>query len=206
MHVFLCLLLFFAGSLQQATAHQHSWKLVKQENDIQVYTRSLANSDYKEFRAELDINADIKELLAFIKNASYCPSWRYKCLKMLNLSDGYIYKLSSLPWPFSNRYTVMSSNTEFDQESNSYTIQLKNIQRHRLPKNIQHQLPDAEDTQQMRYADGYWKFQVEPNNAVHIRYQMHGDAGAKLPSELTRRGIVNAAFVTLSNLKRHFAH
>ncbi|NOQ64341.1 MAG: hypothetical protein GQ582_07500 [Methyloprofundus sp.] len=198
-------MLFLTSAWSSTKAHQHAWELVKQENGIQVYTRSLAGSSYKGFKAELEIKANIEELLAFIKNASYCPSWRYKCLKMLNLSDGYIYKLSSLPWPFSNRYTVMSSDTQFDSKHNRYTVHLKNIPRQLLPEKIRQQLPDPEGSLQMRYSDGYWQFQVSPaNDSVRIRYQMHGDAGAELPTELTRRGIVNAAFITLDNLKQHF--
>jgi hypothetical protein len=66
-----------------------------------------------------DIPAQLPaELLAFIDNGQNCANWRYKCLKMLNLSDNYIYRLSNLPWPFRNRYTVMKSITHFDKQKN----------------------------------------------------------------------------------------
>ena len=124
---------------------------------------------------------------------------------MLNLSDNYIYKLSSLPWPFSNRYTVMKAITRFDKQKNSYTVKLTNIKRALLPQTIQAQLPAQEDTVQMRYSDGYWLFKLAPTDKnIHITYQMHGDANVALPSELTQLGIINSAFVTLNNLKRHF--
>lgn len=54
----------------------------------------------------------------------------------------------------------------------------------------------------MRYSDGYWLLKLAPtDNNIQITYQMHGDADATLPSELTQLGIVNSAFVTLTNLK-----
>ena len=143
--------------------------------------------------------------MAYVNNARYCADWRYKCIKMLNLSDGYIYKLSDLPWPFRNRYTVMKSDIHYDKQDKSYTVNLKNIPRMELPPHIRAQLPAAENTVQMRYSDGYWRFKPIPNkDQVHITYQMHGDADAPLPTELTRRGIINSAFITLSNLKKHF--
>lgn len=199
------LLFILFASPVAALDNQQDWELVKQENGIIVYTRTLAGSYYKEFRGEMDLNTNIDELLAFIKDDEHCPRWRYKCIEMLNLSDGYIYKLSNLPWPFSNRYTVMQSETHYDKQDNSYTIRLKNIQRSNLPQHIQAQLPAQENTVQMRYSDGFWKFKPATNkDKIHIIYQMHGDADAPLPSELTRRGIINSAFMTLSNLKKHF--
>ena len=153
----------------------------------------------------MDINANIDELLTFIKDGKHCASWRYKCIKMLNLSNDYIYKLSNLPWPFSNRYTVMKSKTSFDQQNNSYTIQLINIKHSLLPQHIQAQLPETKNTVQMRYSDGYWQFILDPlHNNIHIIYQMHGDAGVTLPSDWTELGIINSAFISLNNLKKHF--
>ncbi len=201
------LLLFFCVSPVAALDKEQGWELVKQENGITVYTRKLAGSDYKEFRGEININANINKLLTFINDGTHCSAWRYKCIKMLNLRDGYLYRLSHLPWPFSNRYTVMRSQTFFDQQNNSYTVKLTNIKRSKLPQKILQQLPKPEDTVQMRYSDGYWKFRLTPSsNNIHITYQMHSDANANLPSELTHLGIINSAFMTLDNLQKHFIH
>jgi hypothetical protein len=204
LRTFLLLFYFIATPLPALDTGQ-GWELAKQENGISVYTRNLANSDYPEFRGEMNIDANIDELLAFIDNGQNCANWRYKCLKMLNLSDNYIYRLSNLPWPFRNRYTVMKSITHFDKQKNCYTVKLTNIKRSLLPQTIQAQLPAAEGTVQMRYSDGYWLLKLAPtDNNIQITYQMHGDADATLPSELTQLGIVNSAFVTLTNLKKHF--
>ena len=204
---FLLLLFIFFSPLAQAHALENTqnWQLVKDENSIKVYLRSLPHSKYKEFRGEMSINTSLKELMAFIKNASFCPAWRYKCIKMLNLSDGYIYKLSSLPWPLNNRYTIMQSQLQFDQKNNTYTWQLKNIQHKQLPPHIQTQLPEPGNTVQMRYSDGFWQFKLHNNATIHITYQMHGDPAGVIPAVLANQGVTNAAFVTLSNLKNHFS-
>ena len=145
------------------------------------------------------------ELLAFINNGENCASWRYKCIKMLNLSDGYIYKLSSLPWPLNNRYTVMQSTLEFDQKNNTYILRLKNIERKQLPEQIQAQLPEQGNTVQMRYSDGFWQFRLSNNATIKVTYQMHGDPAGVIPAALANQGVTNAAFITLSNLKKYFS-
>ncbi|MCK5189812.1 MAG: hypothetical protein KAR12_07125, partial [Methylococcales bacterium] len=180
--LFSLFIFFILSSQLSAQEKNQSWQLVKDENGIKVYTRILANSDYKEFRGEMDVATKLDELLTFIKNAERCPDWQYKCIKMLNLSNGYIYKLSNLPWPLSDRYTVMQSQVHYDQQHNIYTLQLKNIERAQLPKQIVAQLPVENDTVQMRYSDGYWQFKLGNSSTIHITYQMHGDPAGVIPA------------------------
>ena len=202
--LFLLIIFFTSTSYLSAQEKNQSWQLVKDENGIKVYTRMLAHSGYKEFRGEMDVVTKLDALLTFINNANRCPDWQYKCIKMLNLSNDYIYKLSNLPWPLSDRYTVMQSQMYYDQQHNIYTLRLKNIEREQLPQQILAQLPEEDDTVQMRYSDGYWQFKLDNSSTIHITYQMHGDPAGVIPAVLANQGVTNAAFVTLSNLKKHF--
>ena len=201
----LLLFIFFTStSPLNAEEKPQNWQLVKDENGIKVYTRTLAHSDYKEFRGEMDVEAKLDALLTFIKNADRCPNWQYKCIKALTLSNGYIYKLSNLPWPLSDRYTVMQTQMHYDKQDKTYTLHLKNIERGKLSQQILAQLPVENDTVQMRYSDGYWQFKIDSPSIIHITYQMHGDPAGVIPVVLANQGVTNAAFVTLSNLKNHF--
>lgn len=202
----LLLLFILSTSISQLSAQENTqnWQLVKDEKGIKVYTRILEHSNYKEFRGVLDIQTSLDDLLAFINNESRCPDWQYRCIKRLNLSDGYIYKLSELPWPFSDRYTVMQSKKHFDQQQNIFTLRLKNIKREQLPKKILAQLPEQNNTVQMRYSDGYWQFKLDNASSINITYQMLGDPARVFPAILADQGVINAAFITLSNLKKHF--
>lgn len=198
------LLLLFLIQPVAAFDNNNDWKLVKQENDIKVYTRNLDYSSYKEFRGEMNLRGDITDLLAFINNAELCPRWRYKCINMLSLNDGYIYKLSDLPWPLNDRYTVMFSQLAFDAKNNSYTLYLKNIPKNQLPRHIRQQLPKLDSSVQMRYSDGFWQIKLLESDHIHIIYQMHGDPAGIIPAALANQGVTNAAFITLSNLKKQF--
>jgi hypothetical protein len=64
-----------------------------------------------------------------IKEPALCPKWQYKCIYKLRLTKNYIYKLSNLPWPLNDRYTVMKSEEFFNAETKTHTINLKNIRR-----------------------------------------------------------------------------
>lgn len=202
----LTLLILFSTALGlKAEENLSPWDLVKNEQGIQIYTRTIVNSAYKEFKGVMTLEAKLDTLLKFINNAEHCPDWQYKCIKMLNLSDGYLYKLSDLPWPLSDRYTIMRSQGVFDPEKHSYTLRLKNIAREQLPQHILQQLPAELDTVQMRTSDGYWHFQLNPAATIQITYQMHGDPAGSLPANLANLGVTNAAYITLSKLREQIA-
>jgi len=190
-------------SLPILSQTQTDWELVKQASGIQVYTRRILGSEYKEFKAKVAINTSLNDLLTFIKQTQDC-SWQYKCLNSLPLSGGYIYKLSELPWPLSNRYTVMKINETQSLKNKTYTLQLTNIPSDLLPKAIQKQLPKLDGTVQMRTSDGYWQFDLNQLPLIYITHQMHGDPAGVIPASLANLGVINAAFVTLHKLKQHF--
>ncbi|MCF7971306.1 MAG: hypothetical protein K9L22_09110, partial [Methylococcaceae bacterium] len=199
--LFALLILFGTIHTLKAEETMSPWNLVKDEAGIKVYTRTLAHSDYQEFKGIISLETKLDTLLKLINNAERCPDWQYKCIKMLTLSDGYLYKLSDLPWPLTDRYTVMQSQGHFNQTQNSYTLSLKNIARDKLPQAILQQLPAELDSVQMRTSDGYWHFQLNNTGTIHITHQMHGDPAGSLPANLANLGVTNAAYVTLSKLR-----
>ena len=197
----LCFFVTFPCYAQEAS----NWALVKEQNTVRVYTRTIPNSNYKEFKGEVSINANLSDVLTFIKEPKLCPDWQYKCIYKLRLNKNYIYKLSNLPWPLNDRYTVMKSEEFFDSETKTHTINLKNIRRNLLAENIKNLLPDEGSTVQMRTSDGYWKFDLSHAPNIQITHKMHGDPAGVIPAGLANLGVINAAFVSLDNLRMHFS-
>jgi hypothetical protein len=197
----LCFLVSFSCHAQETS----NWILAKEQNTVRVYTRTMPNSNYQAFKGKVSITGDLSELLSFIKEPKNCPNWQYRCLYKLPLNKNYSYQLNHLPWPLSNRYTVMKSDEFFNTQTHIYMINLKNIHRRLLAKHIKNQLPDEGNTVQMRIADGYWKLDASHAPRIDITYQMHGDPAGIIPASLANLGVINAAFVSLDNLRRHFA-
>jgi hypothetical protein len=83
------LILFSAVHNLKAEESVSAWDLVKNEKGIKVYTRTLAHSDYKEFKGIMTLETKLDTLLKFINNAEHCPAWQYKCLKCYISCIGY---------------------------------------------------------------------------------------------------------------------
>jgi len=90
----------------------------------------------------------------------------------------------------------------WDSQQQRYTLSLKNSAREQLPAAIRGQLPNDYDNVQMRHSDGYWQFDLQPQNIIDITYQMHGDPAGIIPASLANQGVINAGFETLLNLRR----
>src|SRR5262245_24248241 len=102
-----CLLGSLVGS-----AHASPWKLEKDRNGIQVYTRAVPGSALKEFRAVTRINAPLPVALALIEDVNAMCSWLADCkqartLKTVSASERYNYVVISAPFPVSNRDMVI---------------------------------------------------------------------------------------------------
>lgn len=63
----LLLLAFMAMSLSLVAAE---WRLEKDDDGIQVFTRAVEGSDYRAFRGETLINAELNQLMAVLDDTA----------------------------------------------------------------------------------------------------------------------------------------
>ena len=84
------------------------WKLKKNENGIEVYTRYAENSPLKEVRVVTVVQSSLAAIVALLLDVKNYPHWIYACseastLNVTNDHDEYHYQVTHLPWPLSNR-------------------------------------------------------------------------------------------------------
>src|SRR3954447_21774352 len=84
------------------------WKLKKNENGIEVYTRYAENSPLKEVRVVTVMQSSLAAIVALLLDIKNYPHWIYACseastLNVINDHDEHHYQVTRLPWPLSNR-------------------------------------------------------------------------------------------------------
>ena len=67
------LLLTFTASAQE------NWKLVKEEAGIKVYTKTESGSEYKAFKAEMQVSCKIENIVEVLKNTESINNWVVNC-------------------------------------------------------------------------------------------------------------------------------
>ncbi len=175
---------------------QENWKLVKEEDGIKVYTKTESGSDYKAFKAEMQVSCKIEDIVDVLKNSETINNWIVNCkdVKLLKTdnNDQYYYIETSLPFPFKNRDMVYHFQyIEINSGQEKVTVTGK-------PEYI----PPKEGIVRLAKADGYWLLHSIDTSTTAVTYQMHVEPGGLIPAWLANPFIVNVPFSTFKELRK----
>jgi carbon monoxide dehydrogenase subunit G len=174
---------------------QKDWTLQKEEDGIKVYTKKESVSNYKAFKAEMQVSCTIKDIIGVLKDAdAFCKCITYsKEVKVLQMEDDdvYYYVETSLPWPFDNRDMVY--HLEFS-EMNSEPVKV-------MVTGLPEYIPPREGVVRIAKANGYWLLVSIDARITNVTYQMQVEPGGSIPAWLANLSIVNIPHSTFRNLK-----
>ena len=174
---------------------QNNWEIDKNKDGIKVYTKVVKGSSFKAFKAIIEVDNSIGEILKILKNVSEYTKWYgyTKTSKLLKTENDiqYNYVETIFPWPYSNRDMVYKMSIK-KYSSGAVKILLKG-----LPNYI----PKKNGIVRMKKAEGY--ILLRPNNGkTKIIYVFHSEPGENIPAWLANNSIADLPFKTLSGLKK----
>lgn len=173
------------------------WELKKVKAGIEVYTRSIEGSSFKEFKGLTTIpNTSITELLEVILDVKNYESLFPDCMNPKVLKqEGKWYDIHYVqtkgPFPVKDRDSVFEQITEIDKNGKHAIVKLNP-----LPDYI----PEKEDIIRIRKGKGFWELEEKDNNEVMVLYQFHGEPGGEIPAWLANSFVISQPYKTLVNL------
>ena len=183
------LLLTFNASAQK------NWNLVKEEVGIKVYTKTESGSEYKAFKAEMQVSCKIENIVEVLKNTDKINNWVVNCkgVKLLKTEDNdqYYYIETSLPLPFENR----------DMVYHFQYIEINSEQVRVIVTGIPEYIQPKEGIVRMVKTNGYWLLTSIDMNTTDVTYQMHVEPGGLIPAWLANPFIKNVPFSTFKELR-----
>jgi len=190
--LWIILLLFF---LKISMSGQENWNLVKEDAGIKVYTKTESASRYKAFKAEMQVDCKVENILYVLKNTNTINSWVVNCkgVKLLETmgNDQFYYIETSLPLPFQNRDMVYHFQYT-DSDSGQVKVLVTGIPDYIQPK---------QGIVRMAKANGYWLLTAIDTNKTAVTYQMHVEPGGLIPAWLANPFIKNVPFSTFKELR-----
>jgi hypothetical protein len=188
-HIPFTLILFF-GFL--STHAQTGWKLEKSGKGISVFTRQIPETSIKEFRAETVINVGIGTLEDELRHTEHHPEWMsgVQSIEVLNEEPEILKYNMHLPFPFTDRYVVLTSKIVSGKGSCRVTLEYSDF-----PPG------EVEDRVEVEFLRGYWLFTMVDENTTSVLYQFVSDPGGSLPDWLVNSFIVKNPYHTLDNLR-----
>ncbi|QQS50721.1 MAG: START domain-containing protein [Bacteroidota bacterium] len=178
---------------------QAQWKLEKKEGGIEVYTRPVEGSEYKEFKAEMVLDCSMDAILELLKDADNFYKWLHNCkssklLKRIDHTLQYNYTVTELPFPFDNRDMIFKA--QFSVSNGIHKISLEGT-----PNYIQEQT----NLVRMKDAKGSWIFTPLDDSKIKVSYQLWVDPGGAIPAWLSNLKVVEIPYESLNNMRMQLA-
>ncbi|OED74348.1 hypothetical protein A143_14725 [Vibrio splendidus ZS-139] len=184
-------------SFSALASNANEWKLVRDKKGIEVYNRKIEGNDFKEFRAETDIQANLTSIIALFTDTSVGTQWvenidEMEEIEHFNEAHTVTKTYTKAPWPVSDREDIVENFIEQDPDTLIVIIN-------------QHGRPNYrpnEDKSVVRVAhlESRWVLTPLDNNTTHISYQVLSDPGGSIPSWLINMVAVSQPYKTLRGL------
>jgi len=174
------------------------WKLKKDDNGIQVYTRTTANSSFSELKMKATFETTVSAIIALFKDIPNYTAWVYSCtvatsVKKSTDGDDYYYSVTNAPWPVSDRDVVVRSRVTQDTVTWIVTS---------VSENVDGIVPEQEDMERVPLLKSRWILIPLKGGKVDITYHLKVDPGGLIPAWLANMTITIGPYNTMLGLKR----
>jgi ribosome-associated toxin RatA of RatAB toxin-antitoxin module len=168
------------------------WKLKKNENGIEVYTRYAENSPLKEVRVVTVVQSSLSAIVALLLDVKNYPNWIYSCseastLNVINDHDEYHYQVTHLPWPLSNRDLIW--HFKIEQEETTKIVAVTNTSE---PDYI----PAKKGIVRVKHVQSGYRLTPLANGKIKVEFEIFVDPGGNIPAWLVNANIVSAPYKT----------
>ena len=188
--------LLLAASGVQA---EDDWTLAKSKDGVEIYTREVPGSVFKEFRATVQIPAPLARVVEWYQDPSTYPEWIDRCAeaRRVETADGgpANYVRFDFPFPASDRDVVLRGQPSV-QTPTKVVFEVTNIDG---------AVPETPGVVRIPMIRGRWEFRSHGDDATDVIYSQHADAGGRLPAFIVNRTSVDSPYGTLSGLARYAA-
>ena len=176
---------------------ENDWLLKKENEDITVYTRSVENTNIKEFKASTTLSSSSETIFKIILDVENYPKWieDVEYAEKIYHRDSQIgmYYQLKLPWPINDRDITLISKYEKLEDNSThfklgYNSELKEVD---------------EDFIRITKIDGEWLIKPIDQETCEVTYRFLADPEGFLPAWVINLFIVDGPFKTMQNLEEY---
>ncbi|HCX25175.1 MAG: hypothetical protein CMB80_33510 [Flammeovirgaceae bacterium] len=168
------------------------WKLIKEEDNIQVFARIAENSSIKEIRITCSVKTTMERMESFLSDVPKYADWVYKCdtsilLNRVSDKETYYYTTLNFPFPMTDRDLVIHSIHEIDS--------LGVYRSHSKASEAYYK--EQEDYVRIEYFESTWEITPQNNGTLFIDYFAYSDPGGDIPAWLVNLAIDQGPYRTM---------
>ncbi len=191
---------------QFAVSSEYDWKLVRDEDGIQVYLQKYWADNIKAFQGIVYIHSSIDSILAVILDINACPDWVHNCrqphlLMRKSFSECYHYQIHQLPFPASDREFILHS--EVSRSGRTGAISIHTRAEPEFCEENNSYCADIPENRLIRVYHSHGLYLLEPvaQRITRVTWTHHTNPEGKLPGWLINSLIRDVPFHTLNKLR-----
>lgn len=190
------LLLPLLSLLSGGARAEENWRLEKEADGIQVYSRLVEGWSIRETRSNARLDARLGSLVAVLNdvNALRELSGFVKETQVLSSRDAAhydFYSLVDLPWPLSDRDSVSRHSVEQDARTLTVTIR---------DEALSGQLPKNKDLIRIPRSRQLWTLTPDPDGKIAVELRLLNDLGGSLPASFVNASLVSTPMNSIRRL------
>ena len=194
-------LILCAAQFMLDAAEASEWRLSKEYQGVQIFSRYPQDGPYKEFRGEIEVNAKPDRVVRLFQDLNKISEWHYRTktaevLDLVNMTNAYVYIVNAPPWPVKPRDVICKVSLQLDRENDLIRITIDSVDGF---------LPVTEEYVRTAKLKAEWQIKPVTETTSLLRYQVFIDPAGKIPRWLFNSFAVDVPLITLLNLKRKFA-
>lgn len=175
---------------------QGEWELKKDSDGIQVFTRSVEGSPYKEVRSiSLVEEVSLSSLIAVLEDVEACPRWADKCaesyvVERLSETESLIYTHNDMPFPVKDRDVV--AQVRWSQDPETLQVVMTSTA-------VAGGVDEVRGRLRLSEANATWQFTPKPDGSIEVLNQAHINPGSSIPGWVTNMLLVDTPFETMKS-------
>lgn len=187
--IVLILLLVQSFQLQAVDFSTLDWTLSEQKDNVTVYTRGVAGNEHaRAIKAITYVEQSPASVLALVMDYPAAPRWRRQIktmekIKVLDENNWYIRTVADLPWPLSDRVSILKCRVERLPETQAVAYHFSTA-----PEMM------SKDEMEDESIEGVYEFVVTKDGSTRVTFEMTIVSPVKVPDWLIN-SMMGASFI-----------
>ena len=174
---------------------QSKWEIQRDNGNIKVWTMNYPDSDFKQFKAEVKLKADLENVVALLIDIENMNLWYHRIesvelVSKISETEG-TYKIDfDLPWPIANRVSTVRSRLLHDTITNVIKIFTK----------FEPNIPIESESILVNDIISEWILTPERDGYLNIFHSGYLEPAGSLPAWIMNLGVKDGPINSMTSL------
>jgi len=191
--IFIWVLFIYIGNLCVFSQDDSSWKYVREDHGIRVFTKRVAGTPINEIKVEMLMNTTLSALTALIIDVKDQPNWVYgnmeaKIIEPIDNFSWMFYGQNEAPWPVNDRDVVAKVSLYQDPKNRTVTC---------ASSGCPDFIPDVGGFIRIPELYSCWSFIPKTYGQVLVVFVLKINLGGNIPAWLVNMTIAKGPYNTI---------